>query len=143
MAKMRFPESDLCKMLFRWFTLQYSHTYGHLLMRIEVGGRKNKTTSAILKGEGSRAGMTDYFLAQERTIGGIRYSGLWLEVKIDTGTVSPNQIEFMDCMRVQGYAAFCGYGFEECKNIIKAYLNYNADYLSSVTAYKKGGRKRA
>lgn len=127
----RFAESDLCKDLFSWWKLQYMPQLGHVFLRLEVVA-KNKTQQGILKAEGVRKGTADYFLSLPQTLPSGFYAGLYLEVKTTDGTASSNQREFLLDMRSRGYKALVGFGFYECHNIIKAYINQNESFLDGL-----------
>lgn len=73
----------------------------------------------ILKKMGVRKGVLDFHLAAAR--GG--QFGLWLELKVGSGRLSPEQKTFIERKNAQGYLAVAAWGFEACKAIIVTYLN--------------------
>lgn len=106
------------------------------LIHIPNGGLRNMRVAKKLKAEGVKAGVSDYLLPVMR-IGPTamseedmarlrfpdRYPGLWIELKANGNKPTPEQHEWMNDMRDQGYAAFWCDGWVEATEIILAYLN--------------------
>jgi hypothetical protein len=69
----------------------------------------------ILKRMGVRKGVSDLFFPRSNKT----FKGLWIELKTPTGKVSPSQLEFINEMIEEGYAAHVAYGAEEGIKMIK------------------------
>lgn len=110
-------EHKECKAFFDWYSL-YPFVSSRMI-RIENGGKRSLTEAVRLKSEGLTPGTPDYFFRYP--CGG--YHGLWIEVKkTKGGKVSPEQINFIENARKEGYAAEIGYGWEECRQIVLDYI---------------------
>ncbi len=74
----------------------------------------------ILKKMGVRRGVADFFLAVPAN----GYSGLWIELKVGKGKLSPEQKDFINRKNARGYHAIAVWGFEMAKEVISIYLKY-------------------
>lgn len=85
-----------------------------------------------LKRMGVKKGVLDFHLAIP--LNGAH--GLWIELKVGKGKLSPEQIEFIKRKTQRGYIAVAVWGFEAAKETILTYLR---DYISNreVNAPKK------
>ena len=96
-------ESIAQQTVIRWWSTACQN-YGvpeHMLFSIPNGGRRDPVGMVFLKREGLRNGVPDLFLSVPRN----GHCGLYLEMKTETGRVSPQQEQFMaDAVRF-GYAA--------------------------------------
>lgn len=72
----------------------------------------------LLKRMGVRAGVSDFFLA----IPSNGYHGLWIELKVGKGKLSPAQIQFIERKISKGYMAVAVWGFDAAIEVIKSYL---------------------
>jgi len=89
------------------------------LLHVPNGGSRNKIEAYNLKLEGTRAGVSDYFLAYPHK----DKPGMWLELKrLKGGVLTAAQIEWLERMRSAGYVACVAYGWESAKTAIEAYL---------------------
>ena len=68
---------------------------------------------------GYKRGWPDLFFPEPR--GG--FHGLFIELKIKGGKVSPEQIEVNGLLNDRGYHATVCYGFEEAQQTISFYMN--------------------
>lgn len=100
-----------------WFWYQYPQ-YRGCLFAIPNGGERNAVVAAKLKKEGVVAGVSDLFLMVTRP----GHAGLFIEMKAKNGRLQPNQSDFQDRARQQGYKADVCYGFEEARAVIQEYL---------------------
>jgi hypothetical protein len=88
------------------------------------GGLRNKNVATDLKDQGVKAGVSDIFLPVPRST----MHGLWIELKRPksphwpAGRMKPEQIEWLDRMGEQGYAAVVCYGWESAMETIISYL---------------------
>ena len=85
---------------------------------IPNGGRRGKTEAAIMKSEGVLAGVADLFIMKPS--GG--YSGLFVELKSETGRQSPAQKEFELKCRKFGYSYCVCRSLDEFIVLIRQYL---------------------
>lgn len=111
-------ESEEQKLLFEW--ANYVPIVKEYLFHIPNGGSRNKIEAKNLKKQGVRAGVSDLFLAYPNT----HYSGLWIELKRKDkkAKLTDSQIEWLQKMRLIGYAAEVAYGFEDAKEKLMHYL---------------------
>jgi len=94
------------------------YRYG-LIFAIPNGGKRGKITAAKLKLEGVRPGIPDLFLPVPTNL----YHGLFIEMKrYKGGTLSKNQIIWLNALLNQGYLCKVGNGAEEAKDIVRRYL---------------------
>ena len=96
------------------------------LFHIPNGGKRSKIAGAKLKAEGVRKGVSDYLLPVAMPIYGEvlkMYHGLWIELKVKGNYPEPDQHEFMNDMRDEGYAVYWCNGWDEAREILIAYLD--------------------
>jgi hypothetical protein len=99
-----------------------------LLFHIPNEGRRNPWTGKYLKQEGMKSGVPDYFLP----VASGSYHGLFIELKRRFKAVlTPTQIEWLDALKEQGYAAHVAYGSEAAIKIVKDYLNERKSNVES------------
>lgn len=91
-----------------------------LLLAIPNGGHRHKAVAGKLKAEGVRRGIPDLFMPIARN----GYYGLFIEMKIPGGHLSPEQVEWREKLETRGYQVVTCYGFEAARDQIKAYLAY-------------------
>ena len=72
----------------------------------------------MLKRMGVMKGVSDFFLA----IPCNGYHGLWIELKVNEGKLSPEQVEFLARKNELGYHAIAVWGFQAATEVIKIYL---------------------
>jgi len=72
----------------------------------------------LLKKMGVKRGVSDFFVGIPS--GG--YHGLWIELKVGKGKLSPEQIAFINRKNERGYLAIAVWGFDAAIEIIKTYL---------------------
>ena len=75
----------------------------------------------LLKRMQVTAGVPDFFLAIPIPSDG--FHGLWLELKVGKGKLSPEQSDFLARKIQRGYAAMAAWGFDAAKEIILSYLS--------------------
>jgi hypothetical protein len=73
---------------------------------------------ALLKRKGVLAGVSDLFLAKSSGA----WHGLFIELKVKGGKLSPAQSKFLEAMNSNGYLAVCRFGADEAIKTIKEYL---------------------
>jgi hypothetical protein len=97
---------------------------GEYLFSIPNGGLRNRRVAAQLKSQGVKAGVSDIFLPVPRST----MHGLWIELKKPKSAQSPAgkptslQLDWLEKMGGQGYAAVICYGWESAKDTIISYL---------------------
>lgn len=91
----------------------------NLLYHVPNEGKRSRATGARMRAESLRAGAPDINLDVAR--GG--YHGLRIELKRRRGgRVSPEQEEWLEALRRQGYAATVARGWEEAAEAVRKYL---------------------
>ena len=93
-----------------------------LLFHIPNGRKRDGRTGAMLKREGTLAGVPDLFLPVARRVDGIPHHGLWIEMKAEKGRLSFAQGEIITKLRAQGYMVVIAFGQDEAKAAIATYL---------------------
>lgn len=88
------------------------------LFAIPNGGARDAKTAALMKAEGVTSGVWDLFLAIPRG----QFSGLFIETKSDTGTLSDQQKAFKASLEVH-------YAFAVCRQVDE-FLSDVAEYLA-------------
>jgi hypothetical protein len=88
------------------------------LFAIPNGGERNKIVAAKMKATGTKAGVLDIFLAVPRK----GFHGLFIELKKFGGRPSKEQLEFIEAVRQQGFAACVVEGWEAARNAAIAYM---------------------
>lgn len=73
----------------------------------------------ILKRMGVKKGVLDFHLALP--CGG--HHGLWIELKVGKGKLTPEQTAFINRKNARGYLAVATWGAEATREIIKTYLS--------------------
>lgn len=110
MAKRKHPERDIQKAILGFIKTQYPKA---VVFHIPNGGSRNVLEAINLKNIGVRSGVADLCLLWR---GG--HVG-FLEVKAATGSLSENQLTFMDdCVRL-GVAWECVKSIDETKAALK------------------------
>lgn len=127
---MKHEESNMQRACIRWFDAQYGHLYNRtvtkggktqrlsLLFAVPNGGRRGKVEAAILSGEGVRPGVSDLVLA----VPSHPHSGLFMELKTDTGRPTESQKAFAEMVRAQGYRHEFVRSVEQFIDTVNGYL---------------------
>lgn len=89
---------------------------------IPNGGQRNVIVAAKLKAEGVQAGVPDLFLPSPRG----QYHGLFMETKVKPNRPARNQLEWIEYLEGQGYAAAVCYGCDELIETVTWYLDLGA-----------------
>jgi hypothetical protein len=113
-------ESQEQTMLFNWARLMQNRMPElRMLYHVPNGGHRNKIVAAKLKAEGVRSGVPDICLPVAR----LGYHGLYVEMKRRKGAkTTPEQTEWLEALRKQGYCAVVCYGFDEAREAVENYL---------------------
>jgi hypothetical protein len=115
----RIPEHAEQVTLMRWAQLhERRYPELRLLHAIPNGGHRHPAVAKAMQEEGVKRGVPDLDLPVAR--GG--YHGLRIEMKAPGGSVKPEQREWIDALRAEGYRAEVCVGWEAAKNLIVDYL---------------------
>ena len=95
-----------------------------------AGARGNLIARSQLKAEGVKAGIADIFLPVHRDLRSFgfdikEFNGLYIELKRANGKmsdISPEQREFGQFVKTQGYEWFAAFGWREAAQLIQTYL---------------------
>jgi hypothetical protein len=89
------------------------------------GGLRNKIVAAKLKKAGVCPGVPDLFIARGRSIpaGKEYFLGLFIEMKISNGSISPAQRIMMGKLTRAGYRCEVCYGADEAMKVLDEYLS--------------------
>lgn len=88
------------------------------IFAVPNGGVRSIATARRLKGEGVLAGVPDLFLPVAKG----EYHGLFLEVKTETGRLSPSQTEICEYLRGEGYRVEIVRSVAEGIELVSTYL---------------------
>ena len=106
----------------KWAELMsHKHPCLKMLFHIPNGGGRNISEAANLKRMGVKSGVPDLFLPYP--VGD--WHGLWIELKTERGRVMGAQLEWIEYLRSQGYAAYVCRGAEQAINCLEEYLKGN------------------
>ena len=99
----------------------FENTYPELkrLFAIPNGGHRNKIVGAKLKAEGVKRGVPDLFLPISRG----RFHGMFIEMKTGRNIPSPEQREWIDLLKRNGYHAIVEYSAQDAFNALVEYLS--------------------
>jgi len=82
------------------------------------GGHRNKITAALLKAEGVKKGVLDWWLPVKNA----HFCGLVIEFKRKGGHVTPEQREMIDFLRAEGRFVEVCYSTEEAIVMVQRYF---------------------
>lgn len=115
-------EARLQQECIMWFNKHY-RDLSDLLFAIPNGEKRDKITAARLKAQGVKAGVPDLLLAKAGMDStGWPYYGLFIEMKTDTGTLSPEQKRIIPQLQAQGYRVEVVRSLEQFQQLITEYL---------------------
>ena len=112
---MKHEESKIQQNCVRYFRYQYPD---YILFAVPNGGKRGRTESAIMKGEGVLAGVADLFFAMPSKT----FHGLFIEIKTEKGKQSAHQKYF------ETRAIMSGYDYKICRSLDEFIKTVN-DYL--------------
>jgi hypothetical protein len=113
-------EHDNQVFLMQWARLQVQAMPDlALLFAIPNGGKRHIGVARKLKAEGAKSGIPDLFLPAARN----GYNGLFIELKTEKGTVSPNQKHWIEALREQGYQVEVCRGWDAARLVLLDYMN--------------------
>jgi hypothetical protein len=112
-------ESEEQAALFEWAKWRVNiYPELKLLYHIPNGGKREKATARRLKTEGVKPGVPDICLPVARR----GYHGLYIELKA-RGKPTAGQLEWIDALNEQGYAAAVCCGMRAAVDLILKYLH--------------------
>jgi hypothetical protein len=83
----------------------------------------------LLKRMGVKKGVADFFLAVPvQNEYGVWWAGLWIELKVGKGKLSPEQSRFICRKLLRGYEAIAVWGEDAAKSVILTYLNRDVNH---------------
>ncbi len=100
----------------------FNHTYPELEPDFHHFANERRCSiqeGRTLKRMGVKRGVADFFLAVPNG----EYHGLWIELKVNKGKLTPEQQEFIKRKNEKGYLALSVWGSDSAKEIIKSYLS--------------------
>lgn len=98
----------------QWCDLQRIPVY-----HVPNGGSRNTREAANLKRQGVRAGVPDLCIPVSRK----GYHGLYVELKVGKNKPTAKQVEWINLLRREGYAAYVCYGADNAIECIRRYVN--------------------
>ncbi len=101
-----------------WFNYQYPQ-FSDDLHHFANERRCSIQQGRLLKRMGVKRGVADFFLALPCG----NYHGLWIELKVKKGKLSPEQTNFIQRKNERGYLAIAVWGFDAAKELISTYLD--------------------
>lgn len=88
------------------------------MFAIPNGGARHIAVAGKLKAEGVKRGVPDIFLPLARR----GYHGLFIEMKSDRGRTSPEQREWIEGLRRNGYVVAVCYGQDIARALLASYV---------------------
>lgn len=98
---------------------QNAHPELELLHHCPNGGSRNKAEAVKLKQMGVKAGIPDLCLPVPMGV----YSGLYIEMKYDTGRLEDSQKKMLKALAAAGHYCTVCYGAEEAIRVLQEYIN--------------------
>ena len=98
---------------------QNAHPELELLHHCPNGGSRNKAEAVKLKQMGVKTGIPDLCLPVPMGV----YSGLYIEMKYDTGRLEDSQKKMLKALAAAGHYCTVCYGAEEAIRVLQEYIN--------------------
>ena len=108
-------EAEEQMMVFQWAAYKPELRWLH---DVPNGGSRHPREAANLKRQGVKAGVSDICLPLPKG----DYHGLYIEMKVGRNKPTPQQNEFIQFARQNGYSAHVCYGHQEAIQVISQYL---------------------
>lgn len=117
--KLVIPQTELQHhiALVHWFRLRYPQFYLNFF-HIPMGEYRSKAAGAKIKAMGGLKGSADLLLSVARS----GYHGFYIELKVGSGRLSQEQINFLGAQEAMGYKIGTYWNWEEAKAAIEEYL---------------------
>lgn len=105
--------------LFQWVAYQTKvHKELELLYHVPNGGKRDAVTARNLARQGVKPGVSDLVLPVARS----GYHGLYIELKIEGGSLQDSQIRFLNSVSEEGYLALVCVGWNAAAEALIAYI---------------------
>lgn len=105
--------------------IQEGYPEAQLLFAIPNGAwMKDRRQAVLMKRRGLVSGVSDVMLPVTVYTKGWHLPGLFLELKVDGGSISKEQSEFIQAVINQGYAANVVWGSKSAIKAIKVYIDF-------------------
>lgn len=118
--KATLPEDIEQQMVFEWAAqMEYRYPCLRLMYHVPNEGKRTHATAAKMKRIGLKKGVLDICLPVAR--GG--FHGCYIEMKAVGGRATPEQREYLDALRSEGYFAALCVGHEAAQDTILGYIN--------------------
>lgn len=115
------PSRDVSEKYIQMSLVKWARLNGILLMSIPNHGKRNYWTGQQEVAMGLTKGVSDLFLPMMR----LGYGGFWLEMKKPGSKPRPDQYDWLDKMREQGYMTGWYDNWEVAKKAIEVYLSWD------------------
>lgn len=100
-----------------WFKMKYPDK----LINSDLGGVWTKNFAQAIKNK--QLGHSNGFPDVQICCPAGKYHGLFIELKSENGRVSPEQKQWIERLRVNGYEAVICYGLQEAINAVENYFS--------------------
>jgi hypothetical protein len=118
--KLKPSEHNEQRAFFEWVAVQKNiHPELKMMFAIPNGFMSTIRQRSKMVVEGMQSGVPDIFLAVAKK----NYHGLFMEMKIKGGRISPNQQDWLKRLDEQGYYDSVCYSADEAIELVKWYLN--------------------
>ena len=88
------------------------------MFAVPNGGSRNLLEAVNLKRQGVLKGVPDLMLP----VPAHGYPGMFIEMKAESGRLSPEQVDFIAFLRLAGYYVVVAYNWLQAKELIEGYL---------------------
>ena len=113
------PEEDLHRSCMEWVLLSTGrHPILHWIVHCPNGGKRPKGEAGKLKGMGAKPGLPDLILPRRH----MRWLGLAVELKSPTGTVSPDQKDWLGAFVADGWLVAVCRSLDEFIAVLQVFL---------------------
>jgi len=118
-------EHQIQSAFFKWWDMNYRSP---LAWAVPNGGFRHITTAIKLKLEGVRPGIPDVFISIPKG----KWSGLFLEFKTKTGTLTKPQKFYLDALSKAGYQTAVVRSVDEAISVVHEYMKQSNEIQKQV-----------
>ena len=107
-------ENNIQADIYKWYTNTYclkNHSPRNIIFSVPNGSNRSIQEAMMLKATGLLAGVSDLILVHNGRV-------IFIEVKQPTKKQQPNQIEFEQRVKAQGFEYFVVYSLKDIKSIL-------------------------
>lgn len=115
------PEEDICREFISAVDRDYPF-FSECVIHYPGGGKRTRAEAGMFKAIGTRSGVSDYLICLPFGI----YPLAWIEVKAN-GSLTDDQIKFIEARRDQGHAAMAVWGIDELMTAFTCYVQERHD----------------